>query len=83
MGWLLVGSIPGVLIGSQMSIRVPERSLRFAFAFMLVLSGIKLVGVPQASLIIVIALGVAAVAAVGSRRPAAALARQVATAPNR
>ena len=79
MGWLLVGSIPGVLLGSQMSIRVPERSLRFAFAFILVLSGIKLVGVPQASLIIVIALGVAASSAAGalvvrqrlSRRPVA------------
>src|SRR5207244_12893977 len=54
MAWLLVGSIPGVLVGSQMSIKVPERSLRIAFAFVLVLSGIKLVGVPRASLIIVI-----------------------------
>jgi hypothetical protein len=61
MAWLLVGSIPGILLGSQMSIRIPERSLRFAFSFVLILSGIKLVGVPQASLIIVIALGVAAV----------------------
>ena len=61
MAWLLVGSIPGILLGSQMSIKIPERSLRFAFAFVLVLSGIKLVGVPQASLIIVIALGLGAV----------------------
>jgi uncharacterized membrane protein YfcA len=61
MAWLLVGSIPGILLGSQMSIKIPERSLRFGFAFVLVLSGIKLVGVPQASLIIVIALGIAAV----------------------
>jgi uncharacterized membrane protein YqgA involved in biofilm formation len=82
MKWLLIGSIPGVLIGSQMSVRVPERSLRFAFAFILVLSGIKLVGVPQASLIIAIALGIGTVTAVAlvvrqrlSRRP-------VATAPN-
>jgi len=61
MAWLLVGSIPGILLGSQMSIKIPERSLRFGFAFVLVLSGIKLVGVPEASLIIVIALGIAAV----------------------
>ena len=27
MAWLLVGSIPGVLLGSQMSIKVPERGL--------------------------------------------------------
>ena len=62
MAWLLVGSIPGVLLGSQMSIKVPERALRLSFGFVLVLSGIKLVGVPQSSLIIVIALCVAAVA---------------------
>jgi hypothetical protein len=47
-----------VLLGSQMSIRIPERSLRIAFSIVLVLSGIKLVGVPQASLIIVSSLGV-------------------------
>ncbi len=46
MAWLLVGSIPGVLIGSHLSVRVPERSLRIAFGFVLILSGIKLVGVP-------------------------------------
>jgi uncharacterized membrane protein YfcA len=62
MGWLLVGSIPGVLLGSQMSIRIPDRSLRIAFSIVLVLSGIKLVGVPQASLVIVIALAVGALA---------------------
>jgi uncharacterized membrane protein YfcA len=61
MAWLLVGSIPGILLGSQMSMRIPERALRFAFSFVLVLSGIKLVGVPQASLIIVVALCGAAV----------------------
>jgi uncharacterized protein len=43
MGWLLVGSIPGVIIGSHLSIRVPERPLRVAFAFILLLSGIKLI----------------------------------------
>lgn len=62
MGWLLVGSIPGVLLGSQMSIRIPDTALRIGFAVVLILSGIKLVGVPQASLIIVIALAVATVA---------------------
>jgi uncharacterized membrane protein YfcA len=57
VAWLLVGSIPGVLVGSQLSVRVPERSLRVAFAFVLILSGIKLVGVPAATLIIEIAVG--------------------------
>jgi hypothetical protein len=58
MAWLLVGSIPGVLIGSHLSVRVPERILRVAFGVVLILSGIKLVGVPQANLVIAISLGV-------------------------
>ena len=62
MGWLLVGSIPGVLLGSQMSISIPERSLRLVFSFVLVLSGIRLLGVPHAGVIIVSSLCVGAVA---------------------
>ena len=56
MAWLLVGSIPGVLIGSHMSVRVPERSLRVVFGIVLILSGIKLVGTPHANYIIAVAL---------------------------
>ena len=58
MAWLLVGSIPGVLIGSQLSIKVPERALRVAFGAVLVLSGIKIVGTPQANVVIAVALGI-------------------------
>jgi uncharacterized membrane protein YfcA len=58
MAWLLVGSIPGVLIGSHLSVRVPERALRVAFGVVLVLSGIKIVGVPEATLVIATSLGV-------------------------
>jgi uncharacterized protein len=61
MAWLLVGSIPGVLLGSQMSIKVPERALRVAFGIVLVLSGIKVVGVPQANYVIAAFLGVGAI----------------------
>jgi uncharacterized membrane protein YfcA len=61
MAWLLVGSIPGVLLGSQMSIKVPERALRIAFAFILVLSGIKLVEVPAATEIIEVSVGLGAI----------------------
>jgi uncharacterized membrane protein YfcA len=59
MAWLLVGSIPGVLLGSHYSIRVPERALRMTFAVVLVLSGIKLLELPAATLIIEISAGVA------------------------
>lgn len=61
MAWLLVGSIPGVLLGSHMSIRVPDRLLRIAFAIVLVLSGIRIVGVPDADKIAVAGLALAAV----------------------
>jgi len=61
MAWLLIGSIPGVLIGSNLSIKVPERALRVGFAFVLVLSGVKLVEVPAATTIIEVGAGVATV----------------------
>jgi uncharacterized membrane protein YfcA len=57
MAWLLVGSIPGVLIGSSLSIKVPERSLRIGFGLVLLLSGIKLVNTPEANYIIAFGLG--------------------------
>ena len=64
MSWLLVGSIPGVLIGSHLSIRVPDRALRVVFAFVLVLSGIKLVKTPAADTIILVGVVLGAVALV-------------------
>src|SRR5918999_883603 len=42
MGSLLMGSIPGVLFGSHLTVRLPERALRVALAGTLLLSGIKL-----------------------------------------
>jgi uncharacterized protein len=66
MGWLLVGSIPGVLLGSHLSIKVPERSLRVAFSFVLILSGIKLVELPAATTIIAVS-GVLALLALAVR----------------
>jgi hypothetical protein len=60
MAWLLIGSIPGVLLGSQLTLGIPERLLRTGFAIVLVLSGIKLLQVPQANWIIVIGLALAA-----------------------
>jgi uncharacterized membrane protein YfcA len=62
MAWLLIGSIPGVLLGSHLSIRVPDRALRVAFAFVLALSGVKLVELPAATTIIEVSVGVGAVA---------------------
>jgi len=61
VGWLLIGSIPGILIGSQLSVGIPERLLRTSLATVLALSGIKLLDVPHSSTIVVIGLGVGAV----------------------
>jgi uncharacterized membrane protein YfcA len=58
IGWLLLGSVPGVLIGSQVSVGLPEKALRLALAGALALSGLKLLDAPHSSLIVVVALGV-------------------------
>jgi uncharacterized membrane protein YfcA len=59
---LLVGSIPGVLIGSQLTVKLPERALRTSLALVLGLSGVKLLALPGANGIIV---GIAALALIG------------------
>lgn len=51
VGWLLVGSVPGVLVGSQLTARIPDRALRVALAAILVLSGTKLIDVPAGALV--------------------------------
>jgi uncharacterized protein len=59
MAWLLIGSIPGVLMGANLSIRIPDRALRVAFAFVLVLSGVKIVKFPAATTIVEVGAGFA------------------------
>ena len=70
VGWLLLGSIPGVVLGGRLTLSVPERPLRLLIAAVLGLSGLKLIDVPGASLIIVIAIcaGAAAVLTYLGRR---------------
>jgi uncharacterized protein len=53
MGSLLVGSIPGVLIGSQLTIKLPDRTMRIAFASVLILSGLKLLDPPGSDYLVV------------------------------
>jgi uncharacterized membrane protein YfcA len=77
-GWLLVGSIPGVLLGSQVSVRLPDRSLRVALSLVLFLAGVKLLEVPGANAIVITVAALAAVVGVlalvlrPGRRPALA-----------
>jgi len=42
LGWLLIGSIPGVLIGATLSSRLPQAPLRIAIAIVLSLVALKL-----------------------------------------
>jgi uncharacterized membrane protein YfcA len=44
VGWLLVGSIPGVVVGSRVSVLLPERSLRVLLTGTLIASGVVLAG---------------------------------------
>jgi uncharacterized protein len=72
--WLLTGSIPGVLISSKFTVRLPDIVLRIALGTVLVLSGLKLLSVPQAQWIllgglIALGLGLAAYGVVAWRAP--------------
>jgi uncharacterized protein len=64
MAWLLVGSVPGVLLGSRLTVRLPETTLRVGLASVLLVSGVKLLDPPGSDAFVVAALGVAAVAGV-------------------
>lgn len=60
--WLLLGSIPGVLIGGRLTLSIPEKSLRLLLAGVLGLAGIKLLDVPGAEKIILVVLSAGLVA---------------------
>ena len=63
VGWLLIGSIPGVLIGSHYSVRLPEATLRMALANVLAISGLKLVNVPNVYLVVALAISATGIVA--------------------
>ncbi|MDQ3122864.1 MAG: sulfite exporter TauE/SafE family protein [Actinomycetota bacterium] len=60
--WLLLGSIPGVLIGGRLTLAIPEQFLRLLLAGVLGLAGIKLLDVPGAGVIVIVALSAGVVA---------------------
>ncbi len=62
VGWLLLGSVPGVLLGSHLTLSIPEQPLRLLLAAVLGLSGLKLIDVPGAGIAIVVVLGAGMVA---------------------
>lgn len=54
--WLLLGSIPGVLVGGRLTLTIPEQFLRLLLGGVLGLAGIKLLDVPGAGVIVIVAL---------------------------
>src|SRR5213596_2048625 len=62
MGWLLTGSIPGILLTSHFTLRLPDRTLRLGLASVLMLSGVKLIDFAGADWVIA---GGAIAAAIG------------------
>jgi hypothetical protein len=63
-GWLLVGSVPGVLLGGHFTVRLPDKALRIALAATLTLAGVKLVDPPGADAIVLAGAVLAGLAAV-------------------
>ncbi|MEY2567915.1 MAG: uncharacterized protein QOE35_2444 [Actinomycetota bacterium] len=64
---LLLGSVPGVYLGARASSRAPDGVIRPVLVFVLVLSGLKLLGTPVGALAAVAAVGVLALAVAGVR----------------
>jgi uncharacterized protein len=76
VAWLLVGSIPGVLLSSGLTVKLPDRVLRAALAITLLASGVKLTDVPYSNELALSVLGLgllaltaAALTAVRGRQP--------------
>ena len=63
MGWLLVGSVPGILLGSQVTVKLPERSLRVALATTLLASGVRLLEAPAYDIWVPVILAAGAILA--------------------
>ena len=79
VGWLLVGSVPGVLLGTQLAVGASDRLLRRALSLVLVLSGVRLLDPPHVAVALVAAAaaigGASLVAAAATRRRGLAVAR--------
>lgn len=55
--WLLTGSVPGILISSRYTIKVPDLTIRGGLGGILIISGLKLLNVPHANWVLGIGLG--------------------------
>jgi uncharacterized membrane protein YfcA len=49
VAWLLLGSVPGILISSRWTLKVPDLTIRAGLGGILIISGLKLLNVPEAN----------------------------------
>jgi len=63
MGWLLLGSIPGVLFASKLTVRVPEGALRVGLGTVLLASGVRLIELPGYGVLVPVILVLGAIGA--------------------
>jgi uncharacterized membrane protein YfcA len=64
MAWLLLGSIPGVLLASKLTVRVPDGALRIGLGSVLSASGVRLLELPGYQIVVPAILIVGGVLAV-------------------
>ncbi|HEX2128638.1 MAG TPA: sulfite exporter TauE/SafE family protein [Solirubrobacterales bacterium] len=60
-GTILVGSIPGVIIGTNLSVKAPQKFLRYALAVVLIASGVTLISKEGDASVVLPAIAVASV----------------------
>ena len=60
-GTILVGSIPGVIVGTNISVRAPQKLLRYALAIVLIASGMTPISNEGSADVVITAIGVATV----------------------
>src|SRR6476619_5335419 len=63
MAWLLLGSIPGVLFASKLTVRVPEGALRVGLGTVLLASGVRLIEFPHYTILVPVILVLGAIGA--------------------
>jgi uncharacterized membrane protein YfcA len=56
MAWLLLGSIPGVLLASKLTVRLPDGALRIGLGTVLTASGVRLLEMPGYEIVVPVLL---------------------------
>jgi uncharacterized membrane protein YfcA len=79
--WLLLGSVPGILISSRWTVKVPDLTIRGGLGGILIISGLKLINVPDANW--VLGGGLAVLAVVLAIYTAAVMLNEPRTTPER